>query len=85
MFENRAAVYDEFEDDWDLNMRAMQKEREMNAEAFSDTTDEERYQTVGSALKHQPFVSKDYSELCKCVCVCVCVCVCLCVHCACNV
>ena len=45
MFENRAPGYDEFENDWDLDMRAMQKEQEMNAEAFSDTTNE----AVGSA------------------------------------
>ena len=52
MFENRAPGYDEFENDRDLSMRAMQKEQEMNAEAFSDTTIEDHYQSVGSALKH---------------------------------
>ena len=47
-------MYDEFEDDRDISMRAMQKEQEMNAEPFPDT-DEDRYASFDTVFKQKPF------------------------------
>ena len=50
MYETR----DDIDDDWDVSMRAMQKEQEAHAEPFPDSydSDSERYASMDSVMKN---------------------------------
>ena len=68
MYENRNALYDEVDDDWEASMRAMQKEQEIYAEPFSDTYDDdsERYTSMDAVMKHSKLEEEQGdSSLCE--------------------
>ena len=64
LYENRNA---EEEDDWDTNMRALQKEQETYIEPFPDldNSDSERYVSLDTVARYKELGEEDQSVLCE--------------------